>query len=108
MHITRKTLPKVAGLPGAVCEQWRRCGTPSCHCMRGGPQHGPYNVRIWYERGRMRKQYVKRADVEDVRLACDARRAIRQAERQELAASWVLLRRLRAHLREVEQMYREH
>ncbi len=64
----RKTLPKM--LPGAVCRQWKRCGKPGCRCAHGA-LHGPYHYRFWREGGRLRKAYVKSADVPAVRAACD-------------------------------------
>ena len=29
-------------LQGSVSETYRTCGTPSCHCHRGGHPHGPH------------------------------------------------------------------
>ncbi len=72
-----ETLPKMA-LPGAVCSQWKRCGSSRCRCADGAP-HGPYHYRFWREDGRLRKVYVKPADLVTVRAACDAYR-----ERQRL------------------------
>ena len=66
-----KTLPKM--LPGAVCPQWKRCGKARCKCARG-TLHGPYYYRFWREDGRLRKAYVKRADVAGVRAACEEER----------------------------------
>jgi hypothetical protein len=85
-------------LPGAVCRQWVRCGNPTCHCARG-QRHGPYYYRFWREGGKLRKQYVRPADLEEVRARCEARR---QAKR-DLQAAWGTWRELLAQLREVEQ-----
>ncbi len=63
----QKPLPKM--LPGAVCEQWERCGKPGCKCARG-ERHGPYFYRFWRENGRLRRAYVKREDVDAIRAAC--------------------------------------
>jgi hypothetical protein len=57
-------------LPGAVCRQWKRCGKAGCKCSCGA-LHGPYFYRFWREDGRLRKAYVKSADVQAVRAACD-------------------------------------
>ena len=65
------SLPKE--LPGAVCRQWVRCGTPNCRCARG-QLHGPYFARFWRENGKVRKAYVKLSEVDQVRAACEARR----------------------------------
>ena len=75
-----ETLPKT--LPGAVCAQWRKCGKAGCHCARG-ELHGPYFARFWRQGGRLRKAYVRKAEVEDVRRRCFARR---QARAEWLAA----------------------
>jgi hypothetical protein len=68
-----KTIP--AELPGAVCQQWVKCGKPRCHCARG-ELHGPYWYRIWRDAfGSSCKEYVRPADLEAVRAACTANRA---------------------------------
>lgn len=88
------TLPKPEPLPGAVCAQWVRCGRPGCKCARG-ELHGPYYYRFWRERGRLRKAYVRPAEVEAVRAACEARRAKRRESRQaraQVRAAFALLR----------------
>ena len=51
------TLPK----KGAVCAQWKRCGRPSCRCVRG-QLHGPYHCLFWREGGRLRKRYIRQAE----------------------------------------------
>jgi hypothetical protein len=90
-----ESLPKM--LPGAVCVQWRRCGRPACRCARGRP-HGPYFYRFWREAGKLKKVYVRRADLEAVRSRCEARRLARAA----LATGWEQWRGLVAQIREVE------
>ena len=93
MTKTLETLPKT--LPGVVCAQRVRCGKAGCHCARG-PGHVAY-YRFWREGGRLRKRYVKRADLAAVRAACEAR----QQERRELVKSWQRWRQLVAVVREV-------
>ena len=67
-----KTIP--AELPGAVCQQWVKCGKPNCRCARG-ELHGPYWYRCWRDAlGSCRKEYVRPADLEAVRAACAANR----------------------------------
>lgn len=75
-------------LPGAVCTQFIRCGNPRCCCRQGKP-HGPYYYRVWRDGARVRKQYVKRSEMEAVRAACAeyARRAAQLRELRRLAAS---------------------
>jgi hypothetical protein len=89
-------LPKT--LPGVVRPQWVRCGRPGCRCARGWP-HGPYHYRFWRESGRLRKAYVRPAELEQVRAACEARRE----SRRQLRAGWQQWRQLRDLLREVER-----
>ena len=90
---TPDPLPKT--LPGVVCAQQVRCGKPGCRCARG-PGHLAF-YRFWREGGRLRKAYVRRADLESVRAACDARRR----EHRELAEAWRRWRELAAVVREV-------
>jgi hypothetical protein len=92
-HKKPKTLPKM--LPGVVCAQQVRCGKPGCRCARGQGHLAYY--RFWREGGRLRKRYVRRADLAVVRAACDARRQ----ERRELVEAWQHWRKLVATVREV-------
>lgn len=88
-----KTVPHK--LPGTVHEQYTRCGKPNCKCAQG-QLHGPYYYRFWRDRrGSLHKEYVRKADVEAVRSACDARRDEDRAARVILAkapeaVSWLL------------------
>lgn len=52
-----------APLPGVVCIQY---------VTRGDKRHA-YYARFWREGGKLHKQYVRKADVEQVRAACAAR-----------------------------------
>ena len=69
-------LPKT----GAVCAQWIRCGRPACRCDRG-ELHGPYHYLFWRERGRLRKRYVRLADVGAVRAELEERARHRWLQR---------------------------
>src|SRR5262245_61658897 len=91
-----QTLPKP--LPGVVLPQWVRCGRPGCRCTRG-QLHGPYHYRFYRQGGRLKKRYVKLAEVEQVRAGCEARRQARR----ELKAGWQTWRGLLAAIREVER-----
>ena len=91
-----KTLPKM--LPGVVCRQWVRCGRKNCRCAHGRP-HGPYHYRFWRDGGRLRKAYVRRADLELIQARCRARLQFRQ----DLRTGWAQWRQLAALTREVEQ-----
>jgi Family of unknown function (DUF6788) len=71
-------------LPGAVCKQYVKCGTPNCRCTRG-ELHGPYWYRFWRnDEGKLHRQYVRKADLERVRAACAARQA------EEAEVRWAL------------------
>jgi hypothetical protein len=47
---------------GAVCVRWVRCGRSWCRCMNGGPRHGPYYARYWWEGGIRHKAYVRKGE----------------------------------------------
>lgn len=65
-----KTIPNK--LPGTVLPQYVRCGKSGCKCARG-ELHGPYWYRFWHQDGyKLRKEYVRKADLEAVRAACRA------------------------------------
>ncbi len=67
----RNPLPKI--LPGTVLPQMVRCGRDGCRCAQG-ELHGPYFYRFFRERGRLKKRYVKQADMKAISDACIARR----------------------------------
>ena len=79
----QKLLPK----KGAVCAQWVRCGRPGCRCARG-ELHGPYHYLFWRDRGHLHKQYVRMAEVAEVRTICEARRERVQQMRELVKAAW--------------------
>jgi hypothetical protein len=91
-----ETLPKT--LPGVVCAQWRKCGKAGCRCARG-ELHGPYFARFWRQGGHLRKSYVRKRDLDDVRQGCLARRQARQ----ECQVAMQKIRELTALLKEVER-----
>jgi hypothetical protein len=84
-------------LKGTVCTQWVRCGRSNCRCATGR-LHGPYHYRLWRVAGKVRKAYVRPADLDRVRAQCRAR----QEQRRALAAGWDQWRRLTAQVRELE------
>jgi hypothetical protein len=94
--IIRDPLPKK--LPGVVRPQWVRCGRAKCRCASGQP-HGPYYYRFYRENGKLKKQYVRPADLEEVQAACQARRQARH----DLRDGWQMWRRLLAGVRELER-----
>lgn len=94
-HESAKALPKT--LPGVVCRQWVRCGRAGCRCATG-QGHGPYHYRFWRQAGRLRKQYVREADLARVSAACEARRH----ERNEIREAWTLVREMAKTLKSTE------
>jgi hypothetical protein len=91
-----ETLPKT--LPGVVCVQWRKCGKAGCRCARGD-LHGPYFARFWRQGGQLRKAYVRKADLEDVRERCQARRQARA----EWLAAMQQIREMASFLKDMER-----
>ena len=91
------SLPKTP-LDGVVCTQWIRCSKSNCRCA-AGRLHGPYFYRFFREAGKLKKKYVRHAELEQVRAQCEARRQARR----ELKAGWDTWRRLLAAVREVEK-----
>ena len=91
-------LPKAPSLHA----QWVRCGTAGCRCRRG-ELHGPYHYLFWREGGRLRKRYVRTADVPAVAAACAARRDRERRWRCLVRADRATWRALAAELREVER-----
>ena len=90
--VLAETLHKT--LPGTVLAEKVRCGRANCRC-RDGSLHGPYYFRYWRENGVLRKEYVRHADLEQVRAQCEARRQFHR----ELAISRQELRRISAFLK---------
>jgi len=87
---------------GAVCRQWVRCGRPACRCARGA-LHGPYASLFWREGGRLHKRYVRLADADAVRAACEARRQSERQAGERLRSARQEWRALLAVLREGER-----
>ena len=80
-----------ATLPGAVCVQRVRRGNQWYQC----------HARFWREGGRLRKQYVRQADVEAVTAACAAWRAQERDRRSRRDESFRALRAAMRLLREL-------
>ncbi len=92
---TGDPLPKP--LPGTVHRQWVRCGKASCRCSTG-EKHGPFYYRFWRAGNRLRKEYVPRCRVEEVKERCAARQQMQNKQRAALN-QW---RTLSGLLRDVE------
>jgi hypothetical protein len=96
-----ETLPK----KGALCPQWKRCGQAGCRCARG-QLHGPYWCIFWRERGRLRKRYVRLAEVEAARAELRGRAEQRWLRRLAAKESRSMWREQTARLREYERWLR--
>jgi hypothetical protein len=94
---TQIQLPQT--LSGVVLEQYKRCGRRNCRCASGAP-HGPYYARFWREGGRLRKVYVRRDEVDDVRSRCRARQEEQREQRRFEREAMEYLRWVRTLLRE--------
>jgi hypothetical protein len=86
----------------SVCAQYVKCGKPNCKCA-SGRLHGPYFAIFWKEDGRIRKRYVRLADVEQMRELSEQPRLLLR----EIAGDNALLRELRALVREYEKFVRQ-
>jgi hypothetical protein len=47
---------------GTVVKERVKCGDQSCRCMKGGEKHGPYLYRYYREGGRLKSEYVGKAE----------------------------------------------
>ncbi len=74
-----------------------RCGKSNCRC-RTGELHGPYYYRFWRDGDRLRKEYVPRSRVGEVRERCAARQQMQNDLRVALS-QWQTMSGL---LRDVE------
>jgi Family of unknown function (DUF6788) len=83
----------------AVCAQYVKCGKPNCKCV-SGQLHGPYFAAFWKENGRIRKRYIRLADVEQMQELSEQPRQLRR----ELAEVDAMLRQLKAFVREHEEL----
>jgi hypothetical protein len=66
--------PTIKILPGHVATVRIRCGKPNCRCARGDRHISHYHV-TYYHGVRFRK-YVRRDQVRELRLACEAHKKL--------------------------------
>jgi uncharacterized protein DUF6788 len=100
-----KSLHKILTTPAnrfAVCAQYVKCGKPNCKCALG-QLHGPYFAAFWKEGGRIRKRYIRLADVEQMRELSEQPRLFLR----EIAEIDDGLRQLKALVREHEEIIRQ-
>ena len=97
----RRSVPKIVPLPGGLYAERKRCNRPNCRCAWGGDAlHGPYLFRRWAEQGRRRRQYVKAADADRVRVGLAAWKRLHPPAR----STRDLLAELRRLSRELEAL----
>ena len=110
MNKNKKTLPKMLPgetLPGAVIAERKRCSKPNCRCARDkNALHGDYFYRYYRENGRLRKAYVPRDRVEQVRTACARYREERRARREVTHLLQHHSKSLNEFLRQIEAQWR--
>lgn len=102
-----KMLPKIEPLPGTLIPQFIRCGRPNCKCAKG-ELHGPYFYRFVRESGRLRKIYVKKADLQAVFDATVTYKQANVALRQQLAQSKREWREAMAVLKEYDRFLKDY
>lgn len=81
---TEKPFPKIqidGLLNGAVCASYAKCSKPNCKCASGS-LHGPYYHRYQWHDGRVIKEYIPLAQVEEVRAACARYRQLQDQLRE--------------------------
>lgn len=100
---TQKVLPKM--MNGTVHAQFVRCGKPNCKCSRG-ELHGAYYYHFVRVGGRLRKQYLKPSEVEEVQAACLARQAADKTEIENTKQMWTAFRTIREELRGIPDFYK--
>jgi hypothetical protein len=89
---TAETLPKIRG---AVCVQWR---------IYKGKRLGPYYFRFWREDGKLRKRYIKRANLALTIAACRKDREERREQRENHAEVMRWIREYNRADREIERL----
>lgn len=86
----------------SVCAQYVKCGKSNCKCALGQP-HGPYFAAFWKENGRIRKRYIRLADVEQMRELSEQPRQLMQ----DISKCDSYVRELKALVRDYEKLVRQ-
>lgn len=100
-----ESLHKIVTAPAyrfSVCAQYVKCGKPNCKCALG-QSHGPYFAAFWKENGRIRKRYIKLADVEQMRELSEQPRQLMQ----DISKCDGYVRELKALVRGYEKLVRQ-
>jgi hypothetical protein len=82
---------------GILRAYYIKCGKPACACANDrAKRHGPYWYLLWQQDGKLRRRYVPKAELEQVRAAVEARQAfvprMREWRRQAMALAGVVKR----------------
>ena len=72
---TKKSNLTTKILPGGLERRMVRCGKDGCKCSRG-ELHGPYFYHVTTDGTVRSRRYVRRADVPEVKSACQAHREL--------------------------------
>jgi hypothetical protein len=93
---TLNMLPQILG--GTVHQQFKRCGKPNCRCANGKLHRAYYHfLRVG---GKLRKSYLKTAEVESIFRACLLRRKQEKEQRAHTQSEWQKFRELRTEIRQ--------
>src|SRR5687768_9166578 len=99
---TQKVLPKT--MPGTVHTQFVKCGKSNCRCA-SGELHGAYYYHFVRVGGRLRKRYLKAAEVEQIQIACFNRQKEEKERIESSRKFWEKLREFKQELRELRDFY---
>lgn len=95
--LLREMLRSEPLIAGTVCDVLRRCGNPTCHCVKA-PAHRQ-TLLLYGEKGRRTSKFIRKQDVGWVRRAWRRYRRFREALRQLRALNARELQLLRAQIR---------
>lgn len=95
-------------LRGAVIAQWVRHTGTGCRCQ-DGHLHGPYHYLFQMEPGRrLRKRYIRKADVPHVRALVERHQAA-QSQEQESRRQWrETYTEIKRNLRDTDRMMKDY
>ena len=100
-----ESLHKIVTTPAyrfSICAQYVKCGKSNCKCA-SGQFHGPYFAAFWKENGRIRKRYIRLADVEQMRELSEQPRQLMQ----DISKCGSYVRELKALVRDYEKLVRQ-
>jgi hypothetical protein len=77
----KQLTPQVPVLAASLVEYTKKCGKPSCHCVKGGAKHVAYNL-TFTEKGQSRAVYVPKDLLTDVRSWIEEHRRLKRLLRE--------------------------